>query len=299
MLQRQLDAHSAHGEPRMTSTSRRFQVGEIECVAVSDGTFTYPTGWLFSNVSEDQVESSLHEPNLPTASVETPYTCLLLKAGKRRVLIDTGADGLAPSTGALFKNLEAEGVAPHEITDIVLTHGHPDHIGGVLDASGKPAFANAQYKMSKTEWDFWTDPSVLHDVAMDQHMKQMLVGIAQKNLPPLKKTIELFDGEKEIVPGIRAIPAPGHTPGHIGLVISSGKAQMLHISDSVLHPLHLENPTWRNIFDLDPEQAARTRKQLFDRAAADGITALAYHFPFPGLGRVKIHGSAFRWETAG
>lgn len=281
----------------MTSTSRRFQVGEIECIAVSDGVFSYPTG-LFSNVPQDQVESALREHNLPTASIETPYTCLLLKAANRTVLVDTGADGLAPTTGALLKGLQAEGVTPAEITDVVLTHGHPDHIGGVLDASGKPAFPHAQYTMSKTEWDFWADPSVLHDVAMDEHLKQLLVGCAQKNLPPLRTAIELLEGEKEIVPGVLAIPAPGHTPGHLGLMISSGTAQLLHMSDAVLHPLQLENPTWRTIVDLDPEQAERTRKRLLDRAYADASPALAYHFPFPGLGRVKSHGSAFRWEAA-
>jgi glyoxylase-like metal-dependent hydrolase (beta-lactamase superfamily II) len=281
----------------MTANTKHFKIGEFECVAVSDGTFSYPTGWFFSNVAQDQVESSLRERSLPTANIESPYTCLLIRAGKNRLLIDTGADELAPTTGDLLKNLQAEGVAPGEITDVVLTHAHPDHIGGAIDASGQPAFANARYLMSKTEWDFWNDPSALHDSAMDEHMKQLLVGCAQKNLPPLERQIVLFEGEKEIVPGVRAIPAPGHTPGHIALQISSGKEQLLHIVDAVLHPLHLENPTWRNVFDLDPQRAAKTREQLFDRAAAEAATALAFHFPFPGLGRVKTHGSAYRWEA--
>jgi glyoxylase-like metal-dependent hydrolase (beta-lactamase superfamily II) len=194
--------------------------------------------------------------------VDTPYTCLLLKTGHHKVLIDTGADGLAPTTGNLLKNLQAAGTSPNEITDVVLTHGHPDHIGGVLEPSGQPAFPNARYLMSTTEWNFWNDSSALHDAVMDHHMKQMLVGCAQKHLPPLKGQIELFDGEKEIVPGIQAIPAPGHTPGHSALLVSSSEAQLLHLSDAVLHPLHLENPGWRNVFDLDPERTANTRREL-------------------------------------
>ncbi len=281
----------------MASSCQRFKVGDIECVAVSDGTFLYPTPWLFANVPPEQVESSLRTHNLPVANVESPYTCLLLKTGKHQVLIDTGADGLAPTTGNLVKNLEAEGISPREITNVVLTHGHPDHIGGVLEANGQPAFPNAQYTMSKTEWDFWTDPSALHDVAMDAHMKQLLVGAAQKNLPPLKGRIELLDGEKEIVPGVRAVPAPGHTPGHLALLISSSRAQLLHMSDAVLHPLLMENPAWRNIFDLDPEVAANTRRELLDRAAADELNVLAYHFAFPGMGRVESKGQAWTWQA--
>ncbi len=281
----------------MTSNSKRFRVGDIECIALCDGTFSYPPAWFFINVPQEQWETSLRERSLPTAHIETPYTCLLVKAGSRKLLVDTGADGLAPTTGNLLTRLQAENIAPHEITDVILTHGHPDHIGGVLDGHGQPAFPNARYAMSKTEWDFWTDTAVLHDAAMDAHLKQMLVSCAQKNLPPLKTRIDLFEGEKEIAPGVHAVPAPGHTPGHIGLLIASGNQQLLHMSDAVVHPLHLENPGWRCVFDLDPVLAAETRRKICDRAAADGPTALAYHFPFPGLGQVKGHGMAYRWEA--
>jgi glyoxylase-like metal-dependent hydrolase (beta-lactamase superfamily II) len=281
----------------MASDNQSFKVGDIECIAVSDGTFSYPIGWLFSNVPAELVENSLRERKLPETHVESPYTCLLVKTGKHKVLIDTGADGLAPTTGNLMKNLEAVGISAQEITDVVLTHGHPDHIGGTLDAGGQPAFPNARYVMSRTEWDFWNDPSVLHDSAMDEHMKQMLVGCAQKNLPPLKDRIELLDGEKEIVPGIQAIPAPGHTPGHIALLISSSGGQLLHMSDAVLNPLHMENPGWRNVFDLNPADAVSTRQRLLDRAAADKVSALAYHFPFPGMGRVTSKGHAWAWQA--
>jgi glyoxylase-like metal-dependent hydrolase (beta-lactamase superfamily II) len=283
----------------MPLNRERFQIGEFDCIALSDGTFNYPTNWMFSNVPPDQLEHRLRERNLPVDQIESPYTCLLLRTGRHRVLIDTGAGALAPTTGDLPKNLAAEGIRAEEITHVVLTHGHPDHIGGVLGPDGRPSFPNATYVMSRMEWDFWTTAPDLRNTRMDEHMQQMLVSVAQKNLLPLEGCIELLDGEgeKEIVSGIRAIPAPGHTPGHIAVLVESAKAQLLHISDAVLNPLHLENPTWRNVFDLDEEAAVTTKRRLLDRAAADKIKVLAYHFPFPGLGHVESEVNSWRWQA--
>jgi glyoxylase-like metal-dependent hydrolase (beta-lactamase superfamily II) len=280
----------------MTPNSTTFNVGEIECVALSDGTFTYPATWFFSNVPNQQLEDKLREANFPPNEVVSPYTCLLVKTGKEILLIDTGADGLAPTTGDLQTNLAAESVRPDQITTVVLTHAHPDHIGGVLNNDGKAAFPNARYIMAKTEWDFWTSGPDLRSTALDAHIQDLLIGCAQKNLPPLKPRIELIEKEKEIAPGVFAFPAPGHTPGHIAIVISSAKQQLLHIADAVLHPVHMKYPSWRNVFDLDENDAAATRRKLLDRAAADKCNMLAYHFPFPGLGRVSTSGTGWRWE---
>ena len=282
----------------MTSDRKHFAIGDIQCIAISDGSFAYPPDWLFSNVPKEQLEITLRDHRLPADQVATPYTCLILKIGKKCVLIDTGADGLAPTTGNLFKQLEAESISRDQINTVVLTHAHPDHIGGMLDQSGKPAFPNAEYVMSRTEWDFWTSRPSLSESSLNSHMKEMLIGSAEKNLLPLKDRMRWLDGEKEITPGVHAFPAPGHTPGHIGLVISSSKTQFLHIADAVLHPMHLKYPAWRSMFDLDLDGAARTRQRLLDRAAADQVQLLAYHFPFPSLGRVAARGPAWQWEPA-
>lgn len=202
------------------------------------------------------------------------------------------ADGLAPTTGDLLKQLQAEGTTPEEITTVVLTHAHPALVGGVLDANSKPGFPQRPLVMSRTEWNFWTSTPDLHSTGLDDHVKELLVNCARNSLPPLEKCVELLDDEKEIVPGAYAVPAPGHTRGHFALVVSSSKAQLLHMADSVLRAMHLEHPAWRNIFDLNEDTAATTRGRLLDRAAADNASVLAYHFPFPGLGRVTNNGTA-------
>ena len=282
----------------MSSTRQSFNIGQIQCVAVNDGTFSYPTNWMFSDAPRQELDAELRVQNLPTDHILSPYTCLLLKTGQETILIDTGADGLAPTTGNLMSNLTAASTKPEDITTVVLTHAHPDHIGGVLNASGKPAFPNARYVMSRVEWNFWTSKPDLRHTGLDEHVQHLLLSSAEKNLLPLKQHIQLLDGEKEIAPGVLAIPAPGHTPGHMALVISSGREQLLHIVDAVMQPLHLKYPAWRNVFDMEESVATKTRQKLLDRAAADQARVLAYHFPFPGLGQVTNTGSSWKWQPA-
>jgi len=280
----------------MAAQLKSFAVDEIQCVALKDGTLNYPPEWFFSNVNQDEVKNSLRDHNLPADHVESPYTCLLVRSGRHRVLIDTGADGLAPTTGNLGKGLAAAELKPAEVTHVILTHAHPDHIGGVLDESGKLAFANAQYVMSRTEWDFWMGTPDFSQTKLDPMMQEMMLGATQRNLPPLKPHMELVEGEKEVVPGVSVIPSPGHTPGHLAVFIGSGKGQLLQMADAVLHPLHLEHPTWRSMFDLDPDNAGQTRRRLLDRVTADGVEVLAYHFPFPGRGQIERSGPAWKWR---
>jgi len=281
----------------------RFKVGDFECMAVSDGSLTYappmfppPATILFSNVPTKVLARVLREHDLqPEQWTEwiSPYTCLLVNAAGHLILVDTGAGGLAPSTGRLIHNLKAAGVEPDDIDSVILTHAHPDHIGGNIDSEGKLTFPNARYVMWKGEWDFWTSEEAA--LKLDEHAKMMLA-FAQRNLPPIRDRLDLVEHETEILPGIRAVAAPGHTPGHMAVAISSRRRQLLCISDTVLHPVHLEQPEWYSVVDSDPKQVVATRRRLLNEAAVEKALVLAFHFPFPGMGHVVRKGTGWQWQ---
>ena len=288
----------------MSTEVYHFKVGAFECMAVSDGTLTYtpptfppPTTLLFGNAPRGDLEHTLRQHNIQPehwAEWISQYICLLVNTGEHRVLVDTGADGLDPNTGKLLQNLQAEGIAPEDIDMVILTHCHPDHIGGNTLDEGKLAFPNARYAMWKDEWDFWTSEEA--EEKLDEHVREVLLSVARKNLPPIQERLDLIEREREILPGIHAIAAPGHTPGHMALVISSGGEQLLCISDTALHPIHLEQPEWCAAVDFAPDQVVATRRRILNRAAAEKALVLAFHFPFPGLGHIVQKGEAWQWQ---
>jgi glyoxylase-like metal-dependent hydrolase (beta-lactamase superfamily II) len=278
------------------SPTFRFQVGTFQCRCISDGTFDYPPEDFAANVPTERFQAQLQARHLPTDHVTSPYTSLLIDPGRHKVLIDTGA-GFAPTNGHLLANLRADGVAPADIDTVILTHAHADHIGGNLEGEAQPAFPNARYVMAHAEWAFWTGSPNLDPMPVAEPLKHLLIAAAQRNLPPLRPQIDLVDRETEIVPGITAIPAPGHTPGHIALLIASGDQQLLHLADTVLHPILMEHPDWYPRFDLLTAQAVATKRRLLDRAAADNLLTFVYHFaPFPSLGYVVAAGDAWKWQ---
>jgi glyoxylase-like metal-dependent hydrolase (beta-lactamase superfamily II) len=218
----------------------------------------------------------------------------MIDTGKHRILVDTGAGGLAPTTGKLLTNLRAEQISPVDIDTVIITHGHPDHLGGNIDKYGKPAFPHARYVIWRDEWDFWTSRRA--EQKLEEHSREILITTARRNLLPIQGQLDFVDREAEIVPGISAVTAPGHTPGLMALVISSKNEQLLCISDAVLHPIHLEQPEWCSVFDVVPESVSMTRQKLLDKAAAEKALVIAFHFPFPGLGHVVRKGKAWQWQ---
>ena len=288
----------------MSSEIYHFKLGAFECIAVSDGTHTYapptfppPATFLFGNPPRNHLEQTLRKHNIQLESWTewtSPYICLLVNTGEHLVLMDTGANGLAPNTGRLIHNLQSEGIAPEDIDTVILTHCHPDHINGITLDNGQIAFPNAQFAMWKGEWDFWTSGDA--EEKLDEHIKDVLLNVTRKNLPPIQDRLDLIEREGIILPGIRAISAPGHTPGHMAVLISSKGKQLLNIVDTVLHPIHLKQPDLCASVDFAPDEVVATRRRLLDRAATEKSLVLAFHFPFPGLGYIVRKKEAWEWQ---
>jgi glyoxylase-like metal-dependent hydrolase (beta-lactamase superfamily II) len=279
----------------------RFTIGDVEAVVISDGALSFqpiqPT-WA-PEASKEELEGTLRSAFLPTDRLNLEVNTLLLKIGGELILVDSGAGKLfGPSLGKVRERLSAAGVEPGQVTGVVLTHAHGDHFGGLLDADGKPVFSNAAYFASKTEVDFWTgsDPDFSKLRIPKERREQALEG-ARKYIAAIKGRLTPVMPGKKIVEGLEVVDAPGHTPGHIALLVSSGKEALLNAADTVHHhKLMFAHPEWTSAFDVDPKLGAETRSRILDRAAADGLRVLGYHLPFPGIGHVRtVKGGGFEW----
>jgi glyoxylase-like metal-dependent hydrolase (beta-lactamase superfamily II) len=283
----------------------QFRLGSLICTVICDGTYTYslpvfppPADFLFTCAPRDQIERAFqkHIFKLEERSVWiSSYNCLLIDSGELRILIDTGADGFGPYTGRLLKNLQAAGASPNSIDWVILTHAHPDHIGGTTDARGMLTFPYARYIISKEEWDFWRSGRAEKEIR--EYNRDKLLKTEYDNLPAIRNQVDLVDGEVDILPGVRIIPAPGHTPGQIAVMLSSKDRNLLYISDALFHPIQVEYPEWSGIADLDPERTVLTRRRLLNMAVDENALVLGFHFPFPGLGWIIKHQSRFSWLT--
>ena len=268
-----------------------FQLGRVRCIALSDGSISYPLGHMFAGIPKGQVEEALRSHNLPVDFVTTPCTCLLIETGEHRVLVDLGADRLMPNAGQLLRSLAAAGIAPTQIDTVVITHAHPAHVGGALDLEGGLIYTAARYFIGADEWAFWTSAAAYRK-ASERH-----VAIARASLEPLRDHLTLLSEDSEVAPGVRVIAAPGHTPGHRVVSISSGRERLLYIGDAVMHVLHLEHPDWPSIYDTDPEQAQEIRRRFLSEAADEGALVMGHHLSLcPSLGYVARIGAGWRWE---
>jgi glyoxylase-like metal-dependent hydrolase (beta-lactamase superfamily II) len=286
----------------------RHRIGEVELIALSDGGLNYPAAMILGNVPPERAA----QYKLPEKQIFIPYTILLLKTGGQWVLNDVGAgdlgnpgDGIFPGldhttsrTNLVLPSLRAAGIDPKEIDMILITHAHPDHIGGMFNAEGSLAFPNARYYVAQKEWDYWmsADPSMVEAEALRHHL-ELLVGEARKAFNAIEDQVTLVQGGEEIVPGVRFEATYGHTPGHVLVSIAAGDQKVYNISDVVVDPLFLEHPEWAPAIDMDAGQADKARRQFFARAARENALVFAHHLgPFPNLGRIVEKEDAWQWQ---
>jgi glyoxylase-like metal-dependent hydrolase (beta-lactamase superfamily II) len=268
-----------------------FRLGLFECLPVSDGTALFHARSFAINAPKGELEAALAPYPLETGKLRTSFHCLVVRHPAGTVLVDTGMGSQGPkSAGQLLLNLAARGIAPEDIQLVILSHAHPDHMDGALNAAGEPAFPRARYVLSEAEWQFW------HSEAAFSHGNRSTVMTTRDHLDRLQPCLDRILPPTALLPGVAAIPAPGHTPGQIALHLASEGEQMIFMADAVAHPLHLKHPTWNIASDVDRGQAIRTRQALLERAAAERITIYVYHFERPGPWRLqRTDGS---WEMS-
>ena len=271
-------------QPIEPSTTYRYKLGNFEITAVLDFArrTDKPETTFGTNQKPEDVAALLEQNLLPVDWMVNMFTPLLVNTGRERILFDTGL-GVA-NGGRLLKQLAAAGTPADQVDVVVISHCHPDHIGGLM-TDGKPNFPNARYVIGETEYQFWSAPERLSG-ATEGPAK-----LVAANVTPLKDKMSFLKDGTDVAPGIRAMAAPGHTPGHMAFHIENGGKRLLLGADFCNHyVLSLQRPDWEVRFDADKAKAAETRRKILDMLATDRIPFTSYHMPFPALGFVENSG---------
>lgn len=281
----------------------RMKVGDYEVSVLADGARVFPMPDSFvTNVPKDKALAAAEAAYMPKGMVKVPFNPTLVNTGSKLILIDTG-NGPAPDgkVGQLTANLAAAGIKPEDIDVILISHLHPDHINGLLNAEGKLAWPNAEIKAAGPDWAFWMSDDNMAKASTP--LDKNYFANTRKILTGLKDRIERFEWGKEVAPGITSIAAPGHTPGHTAFAVASGSSKVFVQSDVTNIPeFFLRNPDWHVMFDHDADLAQKTRHAFYDMAAAEKADVIGYHFSFPSVGHVEKDGAGYRlvpasWST--
>lgn len=274
-----------------------FMLGETKLTIVSDGYFEFPANGLGVNADPAEVQAFLAAHFQPTAAAYNHTNHLLIEQGDNRILVDVGSGHrFFDTAGKLVGNLDAMGLSPDDITHVVITHAHPDHIWGIRDEFDELLFPSAQYFMGEAEQGYWLDDGLVDRVAPED--QQFVVGAINSIQAEGVDWTLLSDGG-EVAPGVSVVATPGHTPGHLSIMVSDGDQSLLVLGDCITHSwLGFARPDWYNSSDVDGDMAVQTRRRLLDMAATDRIAVLGYHFPFPGIGHVMAEGDSYRFVPA-
>lgn len=285
------------GMPGRVFAQTQMSLGDMTIRSVSDGNLVLPVSFLFPEVAKEDIEAILAANGMNAEALEPECNLTLVENGDRLVLFDAGAGpNFMPSAGKLPAALDAAGVDPSAITDVVFTHAHPDHLWGILDDFDEIAFPDANLHFGRAEWEFWTADDVVSK--MSEGRESFAVG-AQNRMEVMADRVQLFDGGAEILPGIEAIDTKGHTPGHMAFAIHGGGESLMVLGDALTnHVVSFERPDWPSGSDQDPLQGIATRQMLLDRLTADKMAFIGYHLPNGGMGRAEKSGDAYRFVPA-
>ena len=270
----------------------KFKVGDIEVIQMYDGVWEKAHDEKFiRNATLDETKAALKAGGVTDAHVPITFTITAVRTSGGIVLFDSGTGAqLAPTAGNITKNnlWQVAGINPAEVTNIVITHFHGDHISGLMAKdTNAPIFPKAQIHVAASEYKFWTNPATTAGAA--KRIQAVFPGWSN---------IKQFEGETEVVPGVRAVATPGHTPGHTSYHIGSGNQQLIVLGDVTnIRALNVTNPGWHLAFDADPVLAESNRRKIFDRAIADKVTLTGYHWGMPGAGTLAKDGNGYAFTA--
>ncbi|MBV7518838.1 MBL fold metallo-hydrolase [Ensifer sp. ENS12] len=286
------------GPEELVPSRYALRIGEIEVLVVSDGVLPLPTKMLGHNADPAVRAAWLDDMFLPQDAFDWSLNVVVVRSGSQTILIDAGLgldpDLNLPRAGQLVKRLEAAGIDLASVTDVVLTHMHMDHVGGLLVDGVKDRLRpDLRIHVAAAEVKFWESPDFTH-VSMPPGFPDALRAAAKKFAKEYRNQLRLFDEQHEVAPGVVAIRTGGHTPGHSVVRLESGGDRLTFAGDAVF-AVGFDHPDWHNGFEHDPEEAARVRVRLLTELAETGEQLVATHLPFPSVGRVAVDGDAFRW----
>ena len=272
----------------------RMMLGDFEVTAVSDGTVVLPVNQLLSNIAAGKVDEALAR-NYLKSPLETSVNAYLINTGDKLVLIDSGAGKLfGPTLGNVLANIKAAGYQPEQVDEIYITHMHPDHVGGLM-SEDKVAFPNATLRADKKDADFWLSKDNL-DKAPEANKGFFQGAMASVNPYVQAGKFKAFEGNTDLVKGIKAVSSNGHTPGHTSYEVESKGQKLLLIGD-LMHvaAVQFDDPSVTIAFDNNTSEAAKARQKTYTDAAKDGFILGVTHVSFPGLGRVATKATGYSW----
>ncbi len=269
-------------------------VGGYQIDTLSDGNLVLPGSMVIGDLPAEEAAAILSRYSLGTEQFTPDCNVTLLRDGENTVLFDVGAGANFQSTaGRLGEALDALGVAAEDVTHVVFTHGHPDHLWGVLDDFDEPIFYNARHMIGLTERDYWLDPNTVNTISPE---RQTFAAGALRYLNAIEGQLEVFGNGDEILPGIVGLLQPGHTPGHMVFDIAQGDQQLMILGDTIgNHHLAFEQPLWPSGSDQDQSTGATTRAALLSHLADSGKAFIGYHLPYPGIGKAERTETGYRF----